>query len=61
MAEKHPFIEIYDRLEKSFIEHEGKHKVTVDGITIESPVRKGITKILHISGNMEFDVRTKRK
>ncbi len=61
MAEKHPFIEIFERLEKNFIEHEGKHKVTVEGITIEMPVRKGITKTFHITGNMEFDVRTKKK
>ncbi|HIJ99031.1 TPA: hypothetical protein H1005_03740 [archaeon] len=61
MAEKHPFVEIFERLERTFIEHEGKHKITVDGITIESPVKKGIKKILHISGSMEFDVRTKKK
>ena len=61
MAEKHPFVEIFDRLEKTFIEHEGRHRVTIEGITIESPIRKGVTKTLHVSGNMEFIVSTKKK
>lgn len=60
-TEKHFIIELFERLEKSWLEHEGTHKLAIEGITIESPVKKGITKVFRISGNMEFDVKTKKK
>ena len=54
-------IELLDRFEKEFIKHQGKHKLIVEGITIETPIKAGITKVLHITGDMEFEVKNKKK
>ena len=59
--DKNFIIELFDRFERDFIKHQGKHKLVVEGITIETPVKSGITKVLHITGNMTFDVKNKKK
>ena len=57
---KHPLIEIFDRIERAWIEHEGTHKIIVEGITLEtSDKSKNVTKVIRLSGDLNVDVSKK--
>jgi len=54
--DKHFMIELYERIEKNWLEHEGNHKITIEGITVE-----GANKITHLEGELKLDVKKRPK
>lgn len=59
---KHPLIDIFERLESTWLEHEGSHKIIVDGITIESTdKRTNKGKVIKIIGDLKLSVASKNK
>jgi len=59
--EQHFMIELFERIEKSLIDHVGTHKITIDGITIEGPIKPGIEKVVTLKGNFSINVKKKKK